>query len=403
MSSWTFWKVFCDVSICVAVLAGFPKAFAHDYSLLWPTLLCAAGAGLSAHFRDMGKDGPGIACAVLPLTALLIPGSASGIWILLPAVAYTVVVICRGALALEYYTFRRYFQLTLTGIGCLAAVLWVMSYLDRPMDGIENFDGTAVLRLGILHALAGIMLLRQLRLGLEGSAAVNRRQSMLLLGGTGAVVLGFVAMEKWLHLSLMAILRTLLAMILSPMQLLVDWFAEEGKRFMENLGSDSWVPQQPPEDLTPPPLESVPPTVPEPQPQQSDFPWIAAVVLVAVVIVLVLMLRTFQSAGGKVLSQETQDELEQTGTRRRRDRSSNRSKLRRCYREFLRHERKKGLALRKYHTSLDVQKKLSSETDAAAAAQLRQLYLSARYDPHAEVTAEQVRQARAALKKIRGY
>jgi hypothetical protein len=209
-------------------------------------------------------------------------------------------------------------------------------------------------------------------------------------------------MEKWLHLTLMAILRTLLSIVLSPMQLLVDWFAEEGRHFMESLGSDSWAPQQPPEDLTPPPLESVPPAAPEPQPVESTFPWIALVVTVAVVVVLVLMLRTFQSSGGKAVSQHTEEALE-TGTTRRKDRSSNRSKLRRCYREFLRYERKRGLTLRRYHTSLDVQKRLTADTDPQAASQLRQLYLSARYDPHREVTAEQVRQARAALKKIRGY
>ena len=225
---------------------------------------------------------------------------------------------------------------------------------------------------------------------------------MLLFGGTGAVMLGFVAMEKWLHLTLMAILRTLLSIVLSPMQLLVDWFAEEGRHFMESLGSDSWAPQQPPEDLTPPPLESVPPAAPEPQPVESTFPWIALVVTVAMVVVLVLMLRTFQSSGGKAVSQHTEEALE-TGTTRRKDRSSNRSKLRRCYREFLRYERKRGLALRRYHTSLDVQKRLTADTDPQAASQLRQLYLAARYDPHREVTAEQVRQARAALKKIRGY
>ena len=401
MSSWTFWKVFCDVSACFAVLSGFPSAFSYDGMLLWPALLCAAAAGLAAHFRDTGKDALGFACATLPL-ALLLPGMSVHIWILLPAVIYTVAVILRGSLSLEYYTFRRYFRLTLTGLGCLAAALWVMSYLDRPMDGIENFDGEAVLRMGIAHAVAGVMLLRQLRLGMEGSAAVNRRQSMLLFGGTGAVMLGFVAMEKWLHLTLMAILRTLLSIVLSPMQLLVDWFAEEGRHFMESLGSDSWAPQQPAPEYTMPPLESVPPAAPEPQPVESTFPWIALVVTVAVVIVLVLMLRTFHSSGGKAVSQHTEEALE-TGTTRRKDRSSNRSKLRRCYREFLRYERKRGLALRRYHTSLDVQKRLTVDTDPQAASQLRQLYLSARYDPHREVTAEQVRQARAALKKIRGY
>lgn len=402
MSSWTFWKVFCDVSACLAVLSGFPSAFAYEGLLLWPALLCAAAAGLAAYFRDSGRDALGIACAVLPLAALLIPGEGSQMWILLPVVAYTVVVIARGALALEYYTFRRYFRMTLTGLGCLAAALWVMSYLDRRMDGIVNFDGEAVLRMGIVHAVAGVMLLRQLRLGMEGSAAVNRRQSMALIAGTGVAVLGFVAVEKWLHLTLMAILRGALSIVLSPMQLLVDWFSEEGKRFMESLGSNSWVPQEPVPDYTMPPLESVPPTAPKPQPVESDFPWIAVAVTVAVVIVLVLMLRTFQSPGSKAVSRQTEETLE-SASGRRRDRSSNRSKLRRCYREFLRYQRKRGLPLRRYHTSLDVQKRLVSDTDADAATQLRRLYLAARYDPRREVTAEQVRQARAALKKIRGY
>ena len=86
-------------------------------------------------------------------------------------------------------------------------------------------------------------------------------------------------------------------------------------------------------------------------------------------------------------------------SRPKRDRSTNRSRIRKVYRDFLKAQRKQGMKLRSYHTSADVQQNLAQTTDAAAAAQLRKIYLSARYDEGGEITANQLATAKAAYKK----
>jgi len=75
-------------------------------------------------------------------------------------------------------------------------------------------------------------------------------------------------------------------------------------------------------------------------------------------------------------------------------RQSNRGKVRHLYRQFLKEEQKRGLKRKSSQTSADILRKISPTTDPDAAAALREVYLSARYDQAAEVTPEQVELAR---------
>lgn len=402
MSIWVFWKVFADVTLCFGVLAGFPTLFTFDYSLLWPALLCAAGAGVAAFFRNIGKDPLRMLGLLLSAATLLIPASAAEAVIVLPAVLYTVAVILRGDLALEYYTFRQYFKRTLTFLVCFYLTLCALAYLDKPFDAVENFAPSAVLSYGTCHAIAGVALLRQLRLGEQAGAGrkMNAKQTAVLLGGTGALVLGIAAAEKWLHQSLMDLLRTAFTALFAPLLMVYNWFANKGKDIMEGLtGKDPMRPQQRP--TTPPgtiPMESVPPDTAVPEEPEQAFPWLVLVALIALVILMIVMLRSFRSHSTVAVKEEKLEKLP-AKQRQKWDKGTNRSRIRRIYRDFLKAQRKQGLKLRRHHTSADVQRKLTVDTDPVAADQLRQVYLAARYDENCDITAQQLSAARAAYKK----
>lgn len=401
MSIWVFWKVFADVSLCFGVLAGFPTVFACSYSLLWPALLCAAGAGTAAFFRNTGKDPVRLLGLLLSAAALLIPANAAEAVIVIPAVLYTAAVILRGELALEYYAFRQYFKRTLTFLACFYLIMCALAYLDKPFDGVENFVPGAVLRYGTCHAIAGVALLRQLRLGEQAGAGrkMNAKQTAVLLGGTGALVLAIAAMEKWLRRSVMELLRTAFTAMFAPLLMVYNWFTSRGMDIVDGLtGKDPMRPQQSPN--TPPgaiPMESVPPDTAVPEEPEQAFPWLVVAVLAVLVILMIVMLRSFRSRSTAPVKEETVEKL-LPKQRRKRDRGTNRSRIRRIYRDFLKIQRKQGLKLRQHHTSADVQRKLTADTDPVAAEQLRQIYLAARYDENSGITAQQLSAAKAAYK-----
>ena len=60
------------------------------------------------------------------------------------------------------------------------------------------------------------------------------------------------------------------------------------------------------------------------------------------------------------------------------------------------------LSYKKDYTSQDILHRISDDTDGTAAAELRELYIRARYDETHEVSQAQVEAAKAALKRSRG-
>lgn len=402
MSMWVFLKVFADACLCFGILTSFPAVFPVSISLLRPALLCAAGAGIAAHFRNVGKESLRFLGLLLCAVTLWLPGNRTELVVLLPVVLYSAVVIVRGELSLEYYTFRQHFKGTLIFWVCAFLILCALAYLDKPFDGVENYDAETVIRYGVVYAVAGVALLRQLRLGEQGKTGrrMNATQTAIALGGTGIAVLAVAAAEKWLHQSLMTLLRTAFTALFAPLLMLYNWFAGRGTDVLEGLtGKDPITPQQRP--TTPPgaiPMESVPLETPVPEEPEETIPWLVIAVLVILVTVMIVMLRSFRSRVSAPAQEEKIEKLHPQ-SRPKRDRSTNRSRIRKVYRDFLKAQRKQGMKLRPYHTSADVQQNLAQTTDAAAAAQLRKIYLSARYDEGGEITANQLATAKAAYKK----
>ena len=116
---------------------------------------------------------------------------------------------------------------------------------------------------------------------------------------------------------------------------------------------------------------------------------------------MVFLLRTFSYRKTVPFTKERTGNAEILEGNRIPNPQSNRGKLRRFYREFLRTERRRGAKLRTNQTSEDILRKISSDTDRQAASELRRLYIGARYDLSREVSDDQVKAAKAALKKCK--
>lgn len=396
-------KVFSDCCICFAVLGSGPVQF--EVPLLIPAVLCAAAAGMAAFFEEKGWGLLRRLCAALPFGSLLLGSGGSQVLLLAVPAAYTAIVILRNKLELEYYAYRRFFQHSLILLGgvYLLVNIWLF-LLQITNDTLPALSPGVILRYGLVHLLCGIILQRQLRLGVGSNAAGGKRQMASMLGVVGAMIFGFVVAEPLLRKGIGTVLRALMSLLLMPVvfvvEMVVNWIAslqstekdkESWEAFLDHLESEGLAiggnAQQ--------------------QPQQSteggmDLSWLWVVFIVIFLLAAaILLLRSFhkrRSDGGMA---EEVSRVVTAPKRRRSSGLSNRGRVRQAYRDFLRREKDLGMKLRISDTSGDVLDRIHKDTNRDGAENLRQVYLAARYDDRRKVGRSQVEQARRALKATR--
>ncbi len=409
MSLWIFLKVFGDCCLFFSLMAAFPNIFVHNFTTLWPALLCGLGAALACYLTDAGKGKLRFLAAALPLLSLILADGVMEYVMLAPVLLYTILVIGRGMLGLEYYGFREGFKRSLTIWGLGFGVLWALSYMESASSSdIRVLAWEETLELGMLYILSGVVLLRQLRLGSVGR---NKKQLGYTLGGCAGLAVVIVAVEKVLSLnasSIKDVLMRVFTFIIGLPLRLYAWLVSllisgdmkmkptqattpngEGSSTGSYGGMISWI-QEAAEQVLPPS-------------EEEKFPW-WLVVLVLMVIggAMIAMILSFRKNTGMVYTSEEVTEAEAPKQEKQEIRRTNRGKIRKYYRDYLKMEQKRGLLIKKHHTSGDVLKGVTAQTDGEAAAQLRELYLIARYDESADITPEQVKLAKDALKRSRG-
>ena len=255
--------------------------------------------------------------------------------------------------------------------------------------------------------LCGVLLLRQLRMGVDGKqSTLNGVQLVAVLSGTGIVMLGIVGLEKLLQRYATSILEVLkkafLYVITAPLTILTQLISATLSGRFEVLQE----PVQEQVQYTEPPVEGgFPPPVLGSVEQTADkaaFPWwLVVLILAAMTVVLTVLASAYKKHRRSVHTSEIQGTAAPMPKDHAARSRSNRSKLRQIYRAFLKQQRGRGLKLYPHYTSQDVQANLTQDTDAAAASKLREVYLSARYDETRDVTAQQLKTARDAMKQIR--
>lgn len=408
MSLWMFLKIFGDICVVYSVLGGFPTLFYHEFSLLWPAILCGMGAALATFLTEQGKGEHRFWGMVLPLLSLVLVSGFMDVLILLPALGYTLVIIMRGDLSLDYYSFREVYVRTLTGLGIFTVLVTFFGVFESMASAkVHVFDHETTIRFALLYAAAGVVLLRQLRMGSEGRSS-SRILSGVQLGtlvlGIGGVTMAILALERALQKSAWSIIELLIQGIGFVFSLVLKFFVwlgdvlfPEGSRAPEQIvettgAANATAAVVPPEETVPGQTAA----------GEAGFPWwLALLFVVVMVIVLIYMLRTFHRNSPHAATRETVAKTAAPERKKKENRRSNRGNVRRAYREFLKSERKKGLKLRTNQTSADILEAAAPKTDAEAAARLREVYLRARYDEKAVITADDVQTAKDALRKTR--
>lgn len=394
-------KVFGDACVCFAILGALPVDFPHSYSLFWPALLCGIGAGVAAFLKNSGKHRLCYLGILFPLFSLRLAEGTGEMLILLPMILYTAVMIFRGRLKLEYYSYRQYFRNSLLLVAGVYIAFCMLSYLENGLLGTQTIRADVTLRYGLVHLVLGILLQRQLRLGAVTQAHGSNAQMVAVLGGTGLVILGFMAEKEQLQKILETVLGAVLTVVSGVALYLYELIFTLADRIELYVMTEHINAARGDIPAVGPVLQEVVQRATEEQSESPSHWWVIPV-LVVLGAAMVLMLRSFSRHEGETASEEIVEKVSLPEQRRKEPRRSNRGKVRQYYREFLRAEQKKGLRLEKSMTTEDILHKISSGTNADAASELRQVYLRARYDENSEITQEQVELAKSALRRSRG-
>lgn len=401
-------RVLGDVCLYFAVVGAFPLFFAHDFLLLWPALLCAAGAGVGEKLARDARGAAKYAAMALPLLSLLLADEPMEFLLLAPALLYTGLVIHRGAYEVEYYGFREQF-LNVGRVLCVfAGIIFAMGYFEGMFGSSwETYDVSAVLLYGLIYGFTGVFLLRQLRLGPDSrprDRMANNVQMAVVLAAILVLALLAVALEESLRDVISWAVYTVIGVAaIVPMIIheLIFWFMkEDGHEYIDALESLKTEPTETTLPMTYPSYSGAA----QPLPAEEGFPWwLAILVLAGLCCVIVFLLRTLRKGAGGAGSAGEMEEVDLPGEGKREPRRSNRSKVRKLYRSYLKLVRRKGQRLETDQTTADILEKHPENTNTEAAARLRQVYLKARYDTGNPVTDRDVEQAKAALKQVTEY
>lgn len=398
-----FLKLFSDACLCFAILGTFQMVFCFSYQPVYAALLCGGGAAIAAALQESGKGNLRWLGILLPLISLVLADGYANMLILIPVVGYTAAVIFRGQFHQDYYGFRDNFRKGMILVCGLYIALYFIWYVDSmAYEDYQYIFPENMLRYGIVYIICGILLQRHLRLGAENRAHGSAAQIGAILLGTGTVILGFSAASEWLKKGAYQVFRVVLSVILAIPVLIYQLFfsiinLDDVDKMQEQV-ADAYVEASMP--LVEPDLQQyIYEAMQEPR-QEPGYWWVVLVVLL-VLGVMIWLFFSYHKKNQQALTEERISALEPEEQGRKDSRRSNRGKIRQYYREYLRLERKRGIVLKKNMTTEDILQKITSFTDKSAAAQLRDVYLEARYNENGEITRQQVEEAREAIRKIR--
>ncbi len=403
MSAAMILKIFSDCCICFAILAAGPLEC--ELPLLVPAVICGIAAGIATFFEKKGWSALRRICCVLPLLCLLLAeNTGHGIVLAVPAV-YTAIVIAKGELALEYSSYRHFFVRSLMLLGGVLVVAYIWTFLTQiTAESVLQLSCATIIRYGLVHLLCGVVLQRQLRLGIGYRAEGGRRQMGMLLGTAGTIAVGFAAAEPLLRRGMGKVLEYALTIVLAPFVFIfetlwnllgrdksqkADRVYQEFLDYMDDVLLGGRDPNQG--------------QTGQPSTQTEFDPAVLWTVLAGILLLIaaILLLRSFrkQSKDGGV--GELSSRLVTVPKKKKSPVFSNRTRVRQTYREFLRVERDLGMKLQPSNTTQDVQDRLHPNTHRPSAEQLRQVYLAVRYDDRQTVTRAQVDAAKQALRGSR--
>lgn len=389
-----FLKILCDCCIFFGIMGSMPDLFPSQISLIIPVFCCAASAAGACYFRKKNNLVISIIVAILPLLLFLSEGTVREKLILIPAVLYTVVFGILGRFDLDYYTFRKEY---LRNIALLLIWNFLVALLPH-LDMNDTYLTDVAFWFSALYLLSGVLLIQRLRMGDSCDKRTNWVQQATIIGSV-SVVVGFSILIRFIMRLLVFFMGS--SLIVEEIKKATGYYDMQRMRY--ELTKDMY-----PMPTTPPAQQEWNPynvaSVESHEEVAMEYRWM---IIGAILCVLVLIAVVMLAKAKKHVHWDSEFEEAYEGSaflfhrERKPTNRSNRSRIRKYYREYLRIERSRGMKLRSHMTSADILDLSPDTTDQQAAKQLRELYIIARYKEKTEISGEQVSAAKSALRRIR--
>ncbi len=365
-----------------------PAAFS---ALFLGSAACSCGARTAS-----GKPAFRFLFLLLPVPAFLLVHSIQQALLLLPAVLYPVCLILSGRFTVSYWAYRNHY-------------VWSSCVLFLPIaiSQTDHFHAVPLL-FGVSSLILGTFTLRQLRFG-QITGIKQKAFEMLSLCsvpfGIGFIVLavfkskeaaGMVAERVFYPLGFLmeravAFFDSLIAPVEEPGRP-----ETESSMFLESEAAITETEQS---------AGDLPPV------NESSGEWIGILLILAavaiVIWILVSLIRHLKDSRseeilGERIDLKTQEDSAISHRPSNRDRStSNRRKVRRLYEKYLRLLRSRHFVQTPQDSSLDILEKTRDLSVQEPAQALRELYIPARYNPEAQITDDDVREARRLFRRLR--
>ena len=404
-----FLRIFSDCCIFFGLLGCAPSLLPYSYPLPAAGLICAIAAAFASLLHNKSKRLLSCACALLPFLSLLMADGWREMLVLIVPILYTCVIILRGDLYLEYFHYRHFFIRSMWLLLGLWCAISAAVYIEDPKKVHEQVIFTSILlRYTVVHFTCGVILQRQLRMGEASHSHGGAGQVVGMLGSAGVTALCFAVTDSLFQNKILQLLRgsvTVVMMLLTPLAELLmkarKWRMERQLLVIENWKKTA---EHPDDILDMDAIRENSAILQETEgsPVGGNSAWLMIIAIVGVLIFVVLMFLVFSSMRTKkeasFLSSEVHNKEK---SRKSFSRLSNRARVRQAYRDFLHLQKQKGFVLKKHYTTADIMQKVSAPETETAAAQLREVYLRARYDENREITRQQADAARSAVRSIK--
>ena len=367
-------------------------------------LLAALAALILERYKNTAVR---ILCGLLPALGLFAAETPEQILFTAPALILWLALSVSGKNVIYYQDYKYWF-----GIPAIAAL--VILFVNLPIA----VDERPVSRLSILCASAylacGILVLRRKRMG-EGVGRVSRLMNIAEV--TGALLCGMLACA--LLWELIVLSKGLMELLLFPLGLLMN----AGIRLIIWITTPIFE-SQPKEE--PPALEPEPQIgmktadlKPEtPKTEAVSYAWMEilerAVVVILILALFILILWLIRKAirhlraGGRADGSRYEDAVggysafgRAERKKRKRKESAPSDQIREIYREYLCYIRLNGVRIARQTTSEDILAASKQLADSNEAAELRALYIRARYHDADPLSDEEARRAQALWDAIR--
>ena len=385
----------CGLLPYFAAASLFP-AYADSWTVVGAVLLLVI---ISSLILEKFKSPPArVICGLLPALGLFAARSTAHILFTIPALLIWCILVLFGKNRIYYEDYKYWF-----GIPAALALIMLIVSLSRAIAHLSVSTLSVVC--SSAYIALGIVVLRGKRLG-EGAGA--RTRALNVLEPVAAASCGVAACAALWGLiyalrKLFEILIYPVGMILGGVARLFSWIA--GHIFIFGPDTESV------ETETSAALETgvQAPESPKPDTAAKNYDWaetvgrLAVILLIVAVAALLIFIvykavkRVKNGGAADPLYEETLRESRDRGRARRkkreRDGGSNSYKIRKIYREYLTYIRLNGVKIGRQTTSEEALAASRQLAESDEAAELRALYIRARYNDRDKLTDDDVRRA----------